>query len=180
MIHIAILRRVRPGKEAEFERALSEFFSVTSNGKGSVDAQMIRPLPGSVEPVYGVLRSFPSGSERDKFYASSEFKEWTARIAPLVHAEPPEHRVFDGLAALFHTGAGRPPPNYKIAIVTWVGVTMVTSFVIPVFGPMLGKAGVPFLIANALLNIVIVSLLTWLVMPLLTKAARSWLTSTPS
>ena len=46
-IHIAITRRVRPGREAEFQEALREFFQTSFAHGGVLGATMIVPPPGS-------------------------------------------------------------------------------------------------------------------------------------
>ena len=57
-IHIAITRRVRPGCEAEFQRALREFFQASFAHGGVLGATMIVPPPGSDSREFGILRSF--------------------------------------------------------------------------------------------------------------------------
>jgi hypothetical protein len=56
-IHIAITRRVRPGREAESQQALREFFQGSFAHGGVLGATMIVPPPGSDsrEGKYGLL-----------------------------------------------------------------------------------------------------------------------------
>ena len=46
-IHVAITRRVRPGCEAEFQKALREFFQTSFGHTGVLGASMLTPPPGS-------------------------------------------------------------------------------------------------------------------------------------
>lgn len=177
MTHVAILRRVRAGCEAEFERALDDFFREALAEGATSGAQLIRPLPGATDRVYGVLRSFPGEHERDAFYASALFQRWNERVRPLVEEGAADRREFHGLEAFFRaTAPAGGPPAWKLAVTTWVGVTLVTSLVIPTLGPVLGGWGLGFLVSNALLNVVIVATLTWVVMPILTRWVARWLT----
>ena len=87
-IHIAITRRVRPGCEAEFQRALQEFFQASFAHGGVLGASMLTPLPGSDSREYGILRTFASETERDAFYESPMFKAWEERARTLTEGEP--------------------------------------------------------------------------------------------
>ena len=64
-IHIAITRRVRPGREAEFQVALREFFQTSFAHGGVLGATMIVPPPGSDSREFGILRTFADEKERD-------------------------------------------------------------------------------------------------------------------
>jgi antibiotic biosynthesis monooxygenase (ABM) superfamily enzyme len=57
-IHIAITRRVRPGREAEFQQALREFLQTSFAHGGVQGASMLTPPPGSDTREYGILRTF--------------------------------------------------------------------------------------------------------------------------
>src|SRR5213595_1154364 len=119
-IHIAITRRVRPGCEAEFQRALQEFFQASFAHGGVLGASMLTPLPGSDSREYGILRTFASEIERDAFYASPMFKAWDERARTLTEGEP-VYRQLHGLEAWFRS-AHDPPPRWKMATVTLLGV----------------------------------------------------------
>ncbi len=69
-VHVAITRRVKPGREAAFEDAVGRFFSDTIRDKASLGALLIRPVPGTQDRSYGILRTFVSESDRDAFYES--------------------------------------------------------------------------------------------------------------
>ena len=55
-IHIAITRRVRPGREAEFQEALREFFQTSFAHGGVLGVTMIVPPPGSDSREFGNVR----------------------------------------------------------------------------------------------------------------------------
>ena len=66
-IHIVITRRVRPGREAEFQAALREFFQASFGHEGVLGASMVVPPPGSGSTEFGILRTFASEQDRDAF-----------------------------------------------------------------------------------------------------------------
>ena len=171
-IHVAITRRIKPGCEQEFETALKEFFDNSLAQTGVQGAVMLVPPPGSSSTEYGIIRSFASAAERDSFYASPLYVEWKNRVAPLSEGEP---KISDlhGLEAFFRISGANPPPRWKMAIATYIGVEIVT---IPL-ALTLGRAvsGWSLWAANPLQNIFVVGLLTWVVMPVITKALSGWL-----
>lgn len=171
-VHIAITRRVKPGREREFEAALREFARESLHEPGTMGVQLIGPLPGAADGEYGILRSFESDDASRAFYASERFAEWQRRVAPLVDAEY-ESRRLHGLEEFFREVAGNPPPRWKMAVVTWLGVfPSVLLWSSLLVGP---PAGIEHLARLAAVNVLVVFTLTWGVMPLLTKWFARWL-----
>jgi len=134
-------------------------------------AAMLVPPPGSSSAEYGIIRAFASAAERDAFYASPLYLDWKKRVAPLSEGEP-EARQLRGLEAFFRR-ANSSPPRWKMAIATYIGVEIVTIFLAFTLGRATG--GWNFFIANPIQNICVVGLLTWVVMPIVTKALSRWL-----
>ena len=170
-IHVAITRQVRPGCEAEFHQALREFFQSSFQHEGVLGASMLLPPPGSDSRELGILRTFASEAERDAFYASPLFQKWEQRARTLTEGEP-EYRQLHGLEAWFRS-PHLPPPRWKMAIVTMLGVYPVSLLIGFLLAPTLHKLPLP---ANLLLvSAIIVTCLTWLVMPALTTLFHPWL-----
>lgn len=170
-IHVAITRRVRPGFEADFQRALLEFMQVSFSHDGVFGASLLTPPPGSETREYGILRTFRNEHERDAFYASSMFKAWDQRARTWTEGEP-VYRQLHGLEAWFRSPHS-PPPRWKMAIATFLGVFPVAMILNLTLGPTIRSW--PFLLSNAVFNACVVMLLTWLVMPLVTRVLRDWL-----
>jgi uncharacterized protein len=172
-IHIAITRRVRPGCEAEFQHALREFFQTSFAHGGVQGASILTPTPDSDSREYGILRTFANEQERDAFYASPMFKAWEERARTLTEGEP-VYRQLHGLEAWFRSPHG-PPPRWKMAIATFLGVFPTAA----ILNLTLGRAiqPWPFLLGSVVFNASMVALLTWIVMPLVTRALHGWLHS---
>ena len=173
-IHIAITRRVKPGCEAEFQQALREFFQVSFAHGAVLGATMIVPPPGSDSREFGMLRTFASEKERDDFYASPIFKAWEAKCEPLTESNSWTRRPLHGLEAWFRSPQ-MPPPRWKMAIATYLGVLPVVIVLSLTIGRLIGSWG--FILSNAVFNACVVASLTWLVMPLITRALHRWLHS---
>jgi antibiotic biosynthesis monooxygenase (ABM) superfamily enzyme len=173
-IHIAITRRVRPGCEAEFQQALREFLQTSFAHGGVWGASMLTPLPGSDSREYGILRTFANEQERDAFYGSPLFKAWEERARTLTEGEA-VYRQLHGLEAWFRS-PHTPPPRWKMAAATFLGVFPVAMVLNLTLGPVIRSW--PFIISNAVFNACVVALLTWVVMPLVTRILHRWLQGT--
>jgi antibiotic biosynthesis monooxygenase (ABM) superfamily enzyme len=170
-IHIAITRRVRPGCEAEFQEALREFLQ-TSFGHESVQgASMLVPPPGSENREFGILRTFASEGDRDAFYESPIFRVWDERARALTEGEP-VHRQLHGLEAWFRSSQD-VPPRWKMAVATLVGVYPTSLFLALTVGRWTGSF--PFLLGSLIFAGLMVAMLTWAVMPGVTRILHPWL-----
>jgi len=171
-IHVAITRRIKPGREQEFQTALKEFFARSLVESGVHGAAMLVPPPGSGSAQYGIIRSFASAAERDAFYDSALYAEWKKRVAPLSEGEP-QTRELHGLEAFFRGNNSAPPPRWKMAIATYLGVVPVIMTLALTLAPLIRSWN--FVLYNLVFNACVVVLLTWVVMPVITRALRGWL-----
>jgi len=171
-IHVAITRRIKPGREQEFQTALKEFFARSLAESGVHGAAMLVPPPGSGSAEYGIIRSFANAAERDAFYASPLYLDWKKRVAPLSDGEP-EARELHGLEAFFRQDSPSLPPKWKMAIATYLGVVPVIMTLALTLGPLIRSWN--FVLYNLVFNACVVVLLTWVVMPLITRALHGWL-----
>jgi antibiotic biosynthesis monooxygenase (ABM) superfamily enzyme len=65
------------------------------------------------------------------------------------------------------------PARWKLAVLTWAGIYPLITVLLWMLGPLLG--GLPLPLVTLLLTVVLVSLMTFVVMPLLTRAFGAWL-----
>ncbi|QGJ68863.1 Antibiotic biosynthesis monooxygenase [Planctomycetales bacterium 10988] len=159
------------GKEAEFEAALKRFLQRSFDHEATTGAFLLRPAPSNPRREYGVLRSFLSEEDSKEFYNSELFQEWQTEIRELVEQEPDVRRLH-GLEAFFR-GQHHPPPRWKMALVTWVGVfPSIYIWSLLLRSPL---SGYPQIVTMFVLTVVMVITLTWFVMPILTRLARPWL-----
>ncbi|MCL4785551.1 MAG: antibiotic biosynthesis monooxygenase [Verrucomicrobia bacterium] len=171
-IHIAITRRVKTGCEAEFQQALREFFQTSFAHGGVLGATMIVPPPGSDSREFGILRTFANEKERDDFYTSPIFKTWEEKCAPLTESGSCAQRELHGLEAWFRS-PGEPPPKWKMALVTLLGVFPTSLMLTVTVGAAVHAWPLP--VRSLVIATCMVALLTWVVMPLVTRLLHSWL-----
>jgi len=170
-VHIAITRRVLPGREAEFQNALREFFQTSFAHGGVLGASMLTPPPGSETREYGILRTFANEQERDAFYDSPMFKAWEERAKSLTEGQP-VYRQLHGLEAWFRAPQ-KPPPRWKMAVATLLGVYPTSLFLSLTVGETVHTW--PLLARSLIIAGCMVALLTWIVMPLVTRLLHGWL-----
>src|SRR5690242_21041666 len=99
-IHVAITRRVKIGREGEFQMALQDFFQKSFAQDGILGAHMLTPPPGSDSREFGLLRTFADEEARDAFFESAMFKAWEDKAKELSEREQ-VHRELPGLEALW-------------------------------------------------------------------------------
>jgi uncharacterized protein len=171
-IHVAITRKVRPGSEAAFEARLKQFARESLSQPGTTGVQLIMPTPDSHEGEYGILRSFESEADKHAFYESGFFRQWLSDISTMTEGEP-VYRPLQGLEAWFYQPDMPRPPRWKLALATLCGVYPTSFTLAKVLMPKLH--GLPSWTASLVMACCMVVLLTWVVMPLVTRALHRWL-----
>lgn len=174
-ISTVTLRTVRAGQEENFEAALRDFFQLTRDVPGQLGVHVVRPGPGSGSRDYGILRTFCSEEAGSRFFQSDLFLEWEARAARFLEGERRQQRL-TGLETWFTQAGSRvliPPPRWKMAMVSTLGGCLAATFVGLTVGPRLAWAGL--LTRTFVVSLLIAILMTWVMMPLLSRLLRRWL-----
>jgi antibiotic biosynthesis monooxygenase (ABM) superfamily enzyme len=65
------------------------------------------------------------------------------------------------------------PPRYKLALLTWAGAYGMITLILGLLGPTM--AGWPLVLRTLLISVLMVTALTWIVLPTLTRLFRAWL-----
>jgi uncharacterized protein len=175
-ITVSITRTARRGCEDAFERALHDFVQRSFALPGQLGVHIMRPAPGSDSREYGIIRKFTNRDALMEFRTSPEYLEWNQIALDLTEGAGKTEELC-GLESWF-TLPGmplRPLPKWKMALVTFAGVYVITTLLTLAIGPAISQW--PLLLRNAAFNVIVVSCLTWLVMPLLTRVLHNWLHS---
>ena len=170
-IHVAITRKVLPGKEQEFKDALHQFMGESFRHDGVHGASIISGPEGDDDREIGILRTFKNNAERDAFYRSEHFKKWEEYASTIT--EQPVYRELNGLEAWFRSAAA--PPRWKMALVTLCGVFPTSVLLNLTISPFIKDF--PLLIRLLIIASCMVGILTWVVMPALTRILKKWLRS---
>ena len=106
-------------------------------------------------------------------------REWIERLQPLIE-KPESIQTLTGLETWFslpNKSLKAPPPKYKMAIVTWLGVFVTLAIVSRLLTPILSS--LPILLNQLMTTGLVVALLTYLIMPRLTQLFKHWLYPKP-
>ena len=169
-----VTRRVKPGHEAFYEQFLEGIIAAATRCPGHLGVEVFRPQSGS-GGEYRVVYRFDSGEHLRAWLDSDEHAAWLQRAEPHVIG-PMRTQIVTGLETWFtlpDRPGTSPPPPYKMALVTWMTIFPLITLVVFVLGPLItGLALVPRL---AVTTAVTVPVMTWLVMPRVTRLLRGWL-----
>ena len=70
-------------------------------------------------------------------------------------------------------GAPQPPPRWKMAMITWLAIFPLINVLNLVLAPLLG--GLPAIVRTLVSTAILVPLMTWVVMPAMTRLFLRWL-----
>jgi uncharacterized protein len=175
----SVTRRVKPGHEAAYEAFLAGISGAARAFPGYLGVEIFRPTPGGQGGEYRTVYRFDSAAHLHAWRDSPEHAAWLARAEPHV-AGPMRTQVLTGLEGWFtlpsQPGAP-PPPPYKMALVTWVTIFPLITLVVVATAPLLGR--LPLVARLAVTTGVTVPLMTWVVMPRMTRLLGRWLYPDP-
>jgi hypothetical protein len=171
-VKIVLERRVRPGAKEAFERWVEELLAMASRSSALQGSSVLTANGGE----YFILLRFASQAELDRWQASPEVAEHLGRGD--AHALAPDQPVVQSGLETWFTLPGVPapvaPPKWKMALVTWLALlpqVILLGFLIP--------AALPFLVRVSLSTAIPVMMLTWVIMPRLTRLLYPWLYARP-
>lgn len=124
---------------------------------------------------YRVIFKFDRMSNLRRPEESEVRQQWLKRAEPLTLGLP-DTQTLSGLETWFALPSQRaivPPSRYKMAIITWLAIYPLISIINILFAPILNP--LPLLLRTLLLTVVLVSLMTYVVMPQMTKLFTKWL-----
>ena len=75
--------------------------------------------------------------------------------------------------AACQAGGEPAPPRYKMVVVTWLAVYPMITLILVLFWPLLSL--LPMLLRTLVLTAVMVTLMTYVIMPRMTRLFSSWL-----
>jgi antibiotic biosynthesis monooxygenase (ABM) superfamily enzyme len=169
-----VTRRVRPGHERLYEQFLEGIIAAASQFPGHLGVEVFRPQSATTGE-YRIVYRFDTGEHLRAWLDSDEHAAWLERAEPQAIG-PTRTSFVTGLESWF-TLPGRPgaapPPPYKMALLTWITIFPLITLIVVITGPRLqGLALVPRLGITTALT---VPLMTWVVMPRVTRLLRRWL-----
>ena len=167
-------RRVKPGREADFEAWARDIVAAARQFPGHLGASVL-DAPGSRE--YHILFNFADRGSLRAWLDSEERRRLLARVGELLETDRGLQQL-TGLETWFKLPGSnvptmKPPPRWKMWLVSLVAVyPLVLSFQALVVPRM---AGLPLPLRALLFPLVLLTLMTFVVMPTATRLLRRWL-----
>jgi len=169
-----VTRRIKPGHEAAYEAFLAGISGAARAFPGYLGVEVFRPAAGA-SGEYRIVYRFDTAQHLRAWLDSPEHAAWLQRAEPHV-AGPMRTQVLVGLKGWFTlpTQPGAPPPPpYRMALVTWATIFPLITLVVVATAPLLGR--LPLVLRLAVTTGVTVPLMTWVVMPRVTRLLHRWL-----
>ncbi|WP_100639039.1 antibiotic biosynthesis monooxygenase [Marinobacter salexigens] len=171
---VVVSRRVRAGKEAEFEKLSSQMTERASHFPGHLGATMFRPS-SSEDPEYRIMFKFQDRETLSAWEESEERAELLSKIESLL-LQPSERDVTSGIITWFTLPGQnpvKPPPKWKMTIVSWLALYPAVTLVFVLFGDLLAQ--LPLLLRTMLVTVVVMLLMSYVLMPRMTRWFAFWL-----
>jgi antibiotic biosynthesis monooxygenase (ABM) superfamily enzyme len=174
-VKIVMERRVPPDAQPRFDGWVKRLIGAACE-RGGVEGSSV--LRAGATGDYFILLRFVSHAQLRRWQESSELAA-LLREADTFSVSVEESQVKTGLETWF-TLPGVPaprtaPPKWKMALVTWLALLPQVIILAVVLGPL----RLPFLVGTAVSTAIPVAMLTWVVMPNLTRLLYAWLYAQP-
>ena len=175
-VTVIVTRKAKKGKIKEFEEWMDGVSHDAMKFEGHMGVNIIRPTDASSNPEYVIIFRFNTYDNLKKWENSEIRKEWIRKSKDVTEGDP-KTEIQTGLEFWF-TPRSAPeqrsvPPRYKMAMVTTGIVFVLLSTLIPQVRQL--TIGLPVLFSTLVGVIIMVVLMTYVVMPFVTRLLRPWL-----
>lgn len=175
-VTILITRSPRKSSQREFEQALSDTIDAALEFPGHLGVTVLKPQTEDNND-YQILVKFASEADYQRWCHSHEAAHWF-KIMSRLEEKPPNLEIMTGIETWFAVNSSMPrpmipPPRYKMAIVTWIAIFALIIMINLLFGGFL--ASLPMLLRSLVLTVGLVGLMTYVVMPRMTRLFSWWL-----
>ena len=168
-----VRRRAKPGCGPAYEALVRAMFDDARRYPGYITAELIPPATPAGE--YQIIQRFATAADLERWNNSPERAAWLEKLSHVGEGEP-EYRLLHGLEAWFAPAdlpVAKPPARWRLTIVSWMGifptVALLLAFVAPSLEPL------PFLLRTAFITALVAALMSYVVMPRLTRWMGWWL-----
>ena len=188
-VTVIVKRIAKRDKIKEFEEWLSGISKEVSRQEGSMGIDIIKPTPNisnKSKPEYVIIFRFNTYENLDKWEKSPIRHEWLQKGRKLAESDYDVQKM-TGLEFWFTPYFNdesspmiplQPPPRYKMVIVTIPVISILLLTLVPQIHFLTEMLSIPFPIRLVIALTITVLLMTYIIMPLLTKLLKPWLFKT--
>jgi uncharacterized protein len=171
---IDVIQEVKPGCERAFEEVLIGLTEAAKNFDGHLGVNIFRPTD-SAHPEYRIVFKFDHLSNLQRWENSAIRNTWLERAEKLTVGSR-KMQVLTGLETWFTLPTQRaivPPPRYKMLVITCIAAFPTLNLINYILQPLL--VNLSPLLRSLISTVVLLSLMTYVVMPRMTKLFARWL-----
>jgi len=173
-VTVDVVQRVRRGKEQEFEALLEQIISTASTFEGYLGSSVFRPGAQDAQE-YRIVFKFDRLENLKRWEHSSVRQQFLTQARKLT-IDAGTFSIITGLETWFTLPAKPgmpPPPRYKMVLVSGIaifGINQVLNLL-----PLTWLAQLPSVLRLLILVFLTTTIMTYVVMPRLTKLLAWWL-----
>jgi len=170
-ITVTVARTVLPDNQQAFEAWAGGIQARMSDYPGHLGSTMLSPGPGQDE--YHIVYRFADAQTLHDWEGSEERAQWLAKLEEMVESERIAHVT--GLETWFSLPdrADQGPPRWKMVAVT---STVIFALQLPIQAYLLSVLlDWPLVLRAAIMAVAMTLLMTYIVMPRVTRLLRRWL-----
>jgi antibiotic biosynthesis monooxygenase (ABM) superfamily enzyme len=180
-VTLIVTRRAKAGKTEEFERWQDGLIHEAMKFEGHMGVNIIRP-PNMSNPEYVIILRFDNFENLAKWEKSEIRKKWIEKGKDLIEGKAKVEKQIglefwftpslDNVSTVIEQQA-QQPPRYKMAIVVTGIIFILVSILLPQVEQ--ATAGLPVLLSTFVGVAIMVLLMTYVIMPSVTRLLRPWL-----
>ncbi len=171
-VTVVVTRTAKVGKVAEFEQWMEGIIHAAMKSQGFAGVNVIRPQD-QARPEYVIILHFDTHEDMARWESSPERREWAEKGRSVVEGEPKIERR-TGLEFWFTPRPGAlQPARHKMVIVLVAVISSLLATVLPLI--QLATEDLHPALRLVIGVSIMVVLMTYVVMPAVTRLLRPWL-----
>ncbi len=173
-----VTRRVVPGREDEYAEGLREVARVARGFQGHQGVTVLGPH-GDAPSEFTAIFTFDSAVNLERWMTSDERRRWLDHARELT-VDDEDVESLTGLEPWFtlpNRVVNRPPPRWKMAMLTALGVYPLLLILSALLNPIVGDWPLALRLGASL--VIGIPLMTWFIMPGLSRLFFAWLYPEP-
>jgi uncharacterized protein len=171
---VDILQRVKPGCEAEFEVVLADLIAAAQGFAGHLGVNIFRPMD-QANPEYRIVFKFDRVSHLHQ-WETAPIRQKLLERAKRLTVDNGTVSILTGLETWFtlpQKPSLPPPPRYKMMVISGITIYLLINLINLLIMPLL--APLPGLLKTLVVTLLMVSIMTYIAMPRMTKLFSGWL-----
>ncbi|MCE1180845.1 MAG: antibiotic biosynthesis monooxygenase [Rhodocyclales bacterium] len=168
-----VRRQAKAGCGPAYEAMIAGMFEDARRFPGYISAALIPPT--TPDGPYQINQRFASEADFERWNRSPERLLWLERLATVAEGEP-EYRALKGLEVWFappETPTAKLPARWRMTLVSWLGIYPTVALLLTYLAPQLDA--LPALLRIAIVTALVAILMSYLIMPRLTRWLGWWL-----